>query len=80
MDNRPFLRCLNGFGYALWRLGRIKEAEPVFERMLWLSPSDNQGARFSWIETKQCEAWTAPGNSGRSRAPGLRSGVGDRGM
>jgi len=46
IDNRPFLRCLYGYGLCLWRLGRFDEAASVFERILWLSPSDNQGARF----------------------------------
>jgi hypothetical protein len=46
IDNRPFLRCLKGFGLCLWRLGRFEEAENIFERMLWLNPSDNQGVRF----------------------------------
>jgi hypothetical protein len=46
IDNRPFLRCLHGYGLCLWRLGRAGEAAAVFERMLWLNPSDNQGARF----------------------------------
>ena len=46
IDNRPFLRCLHGYGLALWRLGRSAEAKANFERMLWLNPSDNQGARF----------------------------------
>jgi hypothetical protein len=38
IDNRPFLRCMQGFGLCLWRLGRLKEAERVFTRMLsdWL--------------------------------------------
>ena len=46
IDNRPFLRCMNGFGLCLWRLGRFDEAGRVFDRMLWLNPSDNQGVRF----------------------------------
>lgn len=45
-DNRPFLRCMHGFGLCLWRLGRLDEASAVFSRMLWLNPSDNQGIRF----------------------------------
>src|SRR5262249_37770851 len=45
IDNRPFLRCLHGYGLCLWRLERFGEAERVFERMLWLNPTDNQGAR-----------------------------------
>jgi hypothetical protein len=46
VDNRPFLRCMNGFGLCLWRLGRFEEAHKIFKRMLWLNPSDNQGVRF----------------------------------
>jgi hypothetical protein len=46
IDNRPFLRCQHAFGLCCWRLGRFEEAEHVFHRMLWLNPSDNQGARF----------------------------------
>jgi len=46
IDNRPFLRCLSGYGLCFWRLGRWDEAARVFERMLWLNPSDNQGIRF----------------------------------
>ncbi len=46
IDNRPFLRCMHGCGLCLWRLERFEEAERVFERMLWLIPSDNQGVRF----------------------------------
>lgn len=45
IDNRPFLRCMHGFGLCLWRLGRFQEAEHIFDRMLWLNPTDNQGAR-----------------------------------
>jgi tetratricopeptide (TPR) repeat protein len=45
IDNRPFLRCMHGYGLCLWRLGRFEEAGRVFERMLWLNPSDNQGVR-----------------------------------
>lgn len=44
--NRPFLRCLHGFGLCLWRLGRTDEALAVFERILALNPDDNQGIRF----------------------------------
>ena len=43
--NRPFLRCLHGYGLCLWRLGRAGEAQQVFERILSLNPNDNQGVR-----------------------------------
>jgi tetratricopeptide (TPR) repeat protein len=46
IDNRPFLRCMHGYGLCLWRLGRFDEAEHIFQQLLWLNPSDNQGVRF----------------------------------
>ena len=46
IDNRPFLRCMRGFGLCLWWLERFEEAQRVFERMLWLNPPNNQGVRF----------------------------------
>ena len=57
IDNRPFFRCLHGYGLCLWRLGRFKEAEKVFERMLWLNPPDNQGARFTIYLVKDKKPW-----------------------
>jgi hypothetical protein len=56
-DNRPFLRCLHGYGLCLWWLGRIKEADDVFTRMLWLNPSDNQGVRLLIDSVRKGEAW-----------------------
>jgi hypothetical protein len=57
IDNRPFLRCMNGFGLCLWRLGRFEDAERVFDRMLWLNPTDNQGVRFLIDEVQARVAW-----------------------
>jgi hypothetical protein len=57
VNNRPFLRCLNGYGLCLWRLGRIKEAEEVFTRMLWLNPTDNQGVRGMIDDVRKGEVW-----------------------
>ena len=37
---------MQGFGLCMWPLGRCEEAEPFFDRMLWLNPSDNQGIHF----------------------------------
>jgi hypothetical protein len=59
IDNRPFLRCLNGLGLCLWRLQQFEEAEAVFERLLWMSPSDNLGIRLVLPEVKARNAWTA---------------------
>jgi tetratricopeptide (TPR) repeat protein len=57
IDNRPYLRCLHGVGLCHWRLGRRKEAAEVFTRMLWLNPSDNQGARFNLDHVEQGLDW-----------------------
>jgi hypothetical protein len=53
INNRPFLRCMHGYGLCLSRLGRHKETEEVFTRMLWLSPTDNQGVRFLLDKVKE---------------------------
>jgi len=57
IDNRPFLRCMHGYGLCLWRLGRFDETERVFEKMLWLNPSDNQGVRFLLEDVRARKAW-----------------------
>ncbi|MBL8179288.1 MAG: hypothetical protein JNK48_31715 [Bryobacterales bacterium] len=57
IDNRPFLRCLNGYGLCLWRLERFDEAAQVFDRMLWLNPTDNQGVRFIIDEVAGKRPW-----------------------
>ena len=57
IDNRPFLRCMHGHGLCLWRLGRYDEAGRVFEKMLWLNPSDNQGVRFLVEDVRARKAW-----------------------
>jgi hypothetical protein len=58
VDNRPFLRCLHGYGLSTWRLGRFEEAERTFDRLLWLNPSDNQGARFLVGAVRARMPWT----------------------
>ena len=45
LDNRPFLRCMNGRALCLWRTGSLREAADVFREMSWMNPSDNQGAK-----------------------------------
>jgi hypothetical protein len=57
IDNRPFLRCTHGYGLCCWRLGRLGEAAQVFERMLWLNPSDNQGARCLLDDARTGAKW-----------------------
>jgi hypothetical protein len=48
---------MHGYGLCLWRLGRFDEAERVFDRMLWLNPSDNQGVRFLIDDVKTNISW-----------------------
>lgn len=55
--NRPFLRCLHGYGLCLWRLGELAEAQQVFERILSLNPNDNQGVRFCWEDVRKGRTW-----------------------
>ena len=57
LDNRPFLRCMHGYGLCCWRLGRLEEAARVFDRMLWLNPSDNQGVRGLISPVRQSLNW-----------------------
>jgi hypothetical protein len=57
IDNRPFLRCLQGYGLSLWRLKRHKEALAVFQRMLRLCPTDNLGVRFIIPEVRAKRSW-----------------------
>ena len=55
--NRPFLRCLLGYGLCLWRGGRLAEAQQVFERILSLNPNDNQGVRSCWYDVRTGRSW-----------------------
>jgi hypothetical protein len=57
IDNRPFLRCMHGYGLCAWRLGQFDEAGRIFDRMLWLNPADNQGVRFLVEEVRTRTAW-----------------------
>ena len=50
VNNRPYLRCINGYGRCLLRNGRSEEAAQIFEKMLWLNPQDEQCARC-FLET-----------------------------
>ena len=55
--NRPFLRCLHGYGLCLWRLGKLDEAQTVFERILSLNPNDNQGVRACLYDVRHGRSW-----------------------
>ena len=64
--------CCHGVGWTtapsfaalhvLWlmplaELGRFAEAERLFDRMLWLNPSDNQGVRFIIDQVRAKVVW-----------------------
>lgn len=57
IDNRPFLRCLHGYGLCLWRMKQFAEAGHVFDYMLQFNPMDNQGVRFLIPEVRERIAW-----------------------
>lgn len=57
INNRPFLRCMHGYGLSLWRLGFAAEAREIFSRMLWLNPTDNQGVRFLIADIDEGHSW-----------------------
>ncbi len=64
VNNRPYLRCLHGYGLCLWRSGKIEAAREVFEKMLWLNPWDNQGARFLLADIDAGKNWQQLNNEG----------------
>jgi tetratricopeptide (TPR) repeat protein len=57
INNRPYLRCLHGLGLCLWRSGKVEAAREVFEKMLWLNPHDNQGARSLLADIDAGKNW-----------------------
>lgn len=62
VDNRPYLRCLHGAALCAWRLGDQRRAASIFEKMLWLNPGDNQGARFNLAALAAGKAWEEVSN------------------
>ncbi|MEN0064325.1 MAG: tetratricopeptide repeat protein [Myxococcota bacterium] len=65
LDNRPFHRCLHGYGLCLWRQQRFDDAIDVYERMLRLNPSDNLGARFLLLDLRAGRSWEEHIDRGR---------------
>jgi pentatricopeptide repeat protein len=58
---------MKGYGLCLWRLGRFDEAEHIFQQMLWLNPSDNEGVRFLMDDVKGKTAWENRENDWKSK-------------
>lgn len=52
IGNRPYLRCLHGYGRCLWRLNRCEEAANVFTRMLALCPADDLRVRDLLLDVR----------------------------
>jgi hypothetical protein len=48
-------------GLCLWRLEQFEDAEAVFSRALWTSPSHNLAVRFLLAPVRGRELWTADG-------------------
>src|SRR5581483_9421028 len=44
VDNRPFLRCLDGLGLCAWRQRRWRDAEEIFTSLVWLDPTGSLSA------------------------------------
>ncbi len=44
-------------GLRLWRLGKLPEAQQVFEGLLSLNPNDNQGVRSCRHEVRNRRSW-----------------------
>lgn len=50
LDNRPFLRCLQGLALTKYEDGEVSEALQLFQELLSLNPNDNQGIRALAVE------------------------------
>jgi tetratricopeptide (TPR) repeat protein len=50
LENRPFLRAYHGLGLAHYDRGDIERALEIFENLLAMNPSDNQGMRALAID------------------------------
>ena len=57
LNNRPFLRCLNGYGLCLWRLEQWDEAQMTFQTMLDLDSDDALDAGSSLQLVVAREQW-----------------------
>lgn len=57
VGNQAFLRCLQGYGMALWRFGRLGEATRVLDRLGALDPDDTFQARRSSADLAAGRSW-----------------------
>lgn len=73
LDNRPFLRALQGFAEVLWRLRRFTAAEQVLLNMLWLNPVDHQGVREFLGHVRARRAWDDAAHLSEARSLDMRN-------
>ena len=58
IENRPYLRALNGYCFTLWRQQQFEEALAVAEKLYRICPSDNLGIRFIIDKIRNHEEWS----------------------
>jgi hypothetical protein len=56
-ENRPFLRCLQGFARALVRRERCEDAAAALRRLVCLDPTDHLGAHASLASIEAGKTW-----------------------
>lgn len=55
--NRPFLWTMHGYGFCLWKLGRLEEAERILGQLLRFDPSDPLAARTALKQVRARSPW-----------------------
>jgi len=50
METRPYMRAMQNLASALWNYGEVDEAVYIYQAMLSLNPSDNQGVRYQLLD------------------------------
>ena len=57
LNNRPYLRAVNGLCLWYWKSGDFQKSAELAEKILRLNPKDNQGARFILAAVKDKEVY-----------------------
>ena len=60
-NNRPFLRCMFGYGLSLWKLERWQQAVLLFESIVDLNPTDELGVRDMLPEVRAEQSYDESG-------------------
>lgn len=72
VDNRPFLRCMHGYGLCLWRLGRYEETWCVFEKSCG-STRSMRGSKMNLRALQDTPPWDWPEGTGKALLDILRT-------